>query len=418
MIPFYALLLPILFMFCGLTLDVANMEMTKMRMQSAADAAALGAQIAHDREDTDWVNQGIDDASVNGFTNGVNNTTVTVAENPTTGAYTGYYDAIVATIKQQVPTYFMKLAGVSNMTVSATGVSLMTPCAYFTGARSPALTTYALNLSTGSSIGRWGGSTMGCPIYVGTGIKVDSNSSLWTNAENVAGSNVASSLSGGIFHAPKYSTQSHADPLLAKITQPTFSSCSHPAGTGVASGTAPVHITTNGSYTLNPGTYCGGLNFSGGGTFTLNPGLYTICAGANWNGVHVNGTGVTLFFTQKGDNIYGQFIVTMGTYNLSAPTSSANGGIPKILVFGDRHWVNTAPSGQDFQFLSGVYTGDGIYYTTGTGIEVLGSTFSGTNYFGFDTDNMLIVSSAVSPLGNYSAFSDGNPLGPIGGVVE
>jgi Flp pilus assembly protein TadG len=417
MIPFYALLLPILFMFCGLTLDVANMELTKLTMQNASDAAALGAQIAHDREDTDWVNQGIGDAGLNGFKNGVNSTIVTIAERPSTGTYAGYYDAIVVTIQQQVPTYFMRIAGVNSLTVNASSVSLMTPCSYFTGAKTPALTPYALNLSTGSSIGRWGGSTMGCPIYVGTGIKVDSNSSLWTNAENVAGSNVASSLSGGVFHAPRYSAPAHSDPLTS-ITQPAFVSCNHPAGTGVASGTASVHITTNGSYTLNPGTYCGGLNFSGGGTFTLNPGLYIICAGANWNGVHVNGTGVTLFFTQKGDNIYGQFIVTMGTYNLSAPISSANGSIPKILVFGDRHWVNTAASGQDFQFLSGVYTGDGIYYTTGTGIEVLGSTFSGSNYFGFDTDNMLIVSSAVSPLGNYSAFSDGNPFRPQGGLME
>ncbi|MFZ1085208.1 MAG: pilus assembly protein TadG-related protein [Terracidiphilus sp.] len=414
MMTFYALLLPVIILFCGLTLDVANLELTKMQMQSAADAAALGAQVAHDREDTAWVADGIADAGTNGFTNGVNGVVVTIAEQPSAGVYAGDYDAIQVTITKPVSMYIMRIAGVSNLTVMAQAASVMTPCSYFTGARS--LTTYALNLSTGSSIGRWGGSTMGCSIYVGTGMKADTNSSVWTNAENVVGSAASSLLSGGLFHAPHYGANAYSDPL-SSITQPVFSSCNHPAGTGVTAGTASVHITANGSYTLNPGTYCGGLNFSGGGTFTLNSGLYIICGGANWNGVHVNGTGVTLFFTQKGDNVYGQFIVTMGTYTLSAPGNGGS-GIPKIVVFGDRNWVNTSASGQDFQFLSGVYTGDGIYYTTRTGIEVLGSTFSGTNYFGFDTDNMLIVSSAVSPLGNYSSFSDGNPFRPLGGVVE
>ena len=261
MTTFYALLLPLIILFCGLTLDVANLELTKMRMQSAADAAALGAQVAHDREDTAWVDDGIADAGSNGFTNGVNGVVTTIAEKPSTGNYAGDYDAIAVTISEPVSTYFMQTAGINSLTVSAQATSIMTPCSYFTGAKS--LTTYALNLSTGSSIGRWGGSTMGCTIYVGTGLKVDTNSSLWTNAENVVGSASSSSLSGGIFHAPRYGATAYSDPL-SSITQPVFSSCSHPAGTGVTAGTAAVHITANGTYTLNPGTYCGGLNFSGG----------------------------------------------------------------------------------------------------------------------------------------------------------
>lgn len=417
MMPLYAALIPLLILFCGLTMDIANLQLTKLTMQTAADAAALGAQVAHDREDSTYATQGMADAGLNGFTNGVNGVTVQITKNPATGYYAGYNDVIVATITQQVSTYFMGLAGFNKISVSAAAKSMVTPCSYFTGAKG--LTTYALNLQgpSGSSIGDWGGSDMGCTVYVGTGINVGSISSLWANATDVVGAASQSVLSGGIFHTPRFGAQSISDPL-AGITQPAFSSCTHPAGTGVAAGTAAVNITASGTYVLNPGTYCGGLNFSGGGNFTLNPGLYIICGGGTWNGVHVTGTGVTLFFTQKGDNNYGQFVVTMGTYTLSAPLTASSGSIPKIVIFGDRSWKNTSAGGQDFQFLSGVYQGDGIYYTTGTGIEVSGSTFSGTNYFGFDTDNLNIVSSAISPLGNYSAFSDGNPFANLGGMVE
>jgi Flp pilus assembly protein TadG len=416
MLPLYAILLPVFLLFCGLTLDVANLELAKLSMQNAADAAALGAQVAHDREDSTYIAQGIADAGLNGYTNGVNGVTVSISDTPSSGDYSGYNDVIVATVSQPISTYFMGLAGLSTVSVSSSSQSIVTPCAYFTGAKG--LTTYALNLSSpsGSSIGYWGGSNMGCTVYVGTSLFVGSISSLWANATDIVDPGSSSSISGGVYHAPRYGAAAVTDPLSG-IAQPSFSSCSHPAGTGVAAGTAAVHITANGTYVLNPGTYCGGLNFSGGGTFTLNPGLYIICGGGTWNGVTVNGSGVTLFFTtQTAGSGYGQFIVENGTYTLSAPTVSSNNSIPKILLFGDRNWVHTAA--QDFQFLAGVYKGDGIYYTTGTGIEVSGSTFSGTNYFGFDTDNLYAVSSAICPLGNYSAFSNGNPFGHLGGLVE
>ncbi len=418
MLPLYAALIPTLILFCGLTVDIANLQLARISMQTAADAAALGAQVAHDREDSTFVTQGMDDAGLNGYTNGVNGVTVQISMNPPSGYFSGYNDVIVASVSQQVPTFFMGLAGFNQVTVAATAQAILTPCAYFTGAKG--LTTYAVNLPnpTGSSIGYWGGSTLGCTVYVGTAINVGSISSLWANATDVVGASSSSVLSGGVFHAPRFGAQSVSDPL-AGISQPTFSSCSHPAGTGITAGTGSVHITASGSYTLNPGTYCGGLNFSGGGTFTLNPGLYIICGGGTWNGVTVNGTGVTLFFTtQTAGSGYGQFIVENGSYNLSAPTTSTSSSIPSILIFGDRNWVNTSANGQDFQFLAGVYKGDGIYYTTGTGIEVSGSTFSGTNYFGFDTDNLYVVSSAICPLGNYSAFSTGNPFGHLGGLVQ
>jgi Flp pilus assembly protein TadG len=76
--------------------------------------------------------------------------------------------------------------------------------------------------------------------------------------------------------------------------------------------------------TLNPGTYCGGINFNSGvNTITLNPGVYHIKEPWNINGAVVNGTGVTLYF--PGD---ANFQMNGNTrLNLSAPTSGATAGL-------------------------------------------------------------------------------------------
>ncbi len=42
MLVMFALTLTVLLAFCGLALDVGYMELTKLKLQNAADAAALG----------------------------------------------------------------------------------------------------------------------------------------------------------------------------------------------------------------------------------------------------------------------------------------------------------------------------------------------------------------------------------------
>jgi Flp pilus assembly protein TadG len=103
------------------------------------------------------------------------------------------------------------------------------------------------------------------------------------------------------------------------------------AGTlpAVTPGTCIYQSPLSGNVTLNPGTYCGGVNFNGSGTLTLNPGLYVISNGS-WNinsGWTVNGTGVTFYFADQ--NSYVQFNSNV-TANLSAQTS---GTYANILMF-------------------------------------------------------------------------------------
>jgi hypothetical protein len=397
MIPFFAVLMPTLVLFLGLALDVGLIEWKELRLQNAADAAALGAQLEAERGTNNWVAMGKSDAGVNGFTDGANNVTVSIQEMATSGAYSGRYDAIQATVTQTVSTIFMGALNGGKITLSAQAAALMTPCAYFIGTGK--LQAYSLIAQNGSMLAD------SCPIYINTNMQVMSNGNMAVEAINVAGAASASSISGYAFPSPHFNSTTITDPL-ASVTSPSFSSCSHTS-----------YSLTNGTATLSPGTYCKGLNFTNS-TVTLNPGLYIITGGATWNNSTVTGTGVTLFFTTGGGGSYGQFVVENGsTLNLSAPTATANGAIATILVFADRNWV--ASSAQDFVLASMSYTGDGIWYLPGAGLEVYScGTFTGTHYMGIVADNTSFAGTYFEPTNNYSNIATGNPFRPLGGLVQ
>ncbi len=390
MIPLFAITLPVIVLFCGLSLDVGLLEYKKLQMQNAADAGAIGAELEWERNTGLWTTAGQQDASVNGFTNGTNGVTVTVIQVPTSGSYAGDYDAIQVTIAQSVKTIFMGALNGGQMTVSAQAVSLIPPCLVIQG-KSALVPTYAVNLANASTV------TSSCPMYVNKGIGVGLNSTLSATAENLTGASSSSVLLGTATPTPRYSAAAMSDPL-ASIAAPTPGACTYIA-----------YIVLLSVTTMNPGTYCNGISITTS-IVTLNPGLYIITGGANWAASTVQGTGVTLYFTHGGLFGYGQFIVDLGsTVTLSAPTSTANGGIPSILVFGDRSWVPTSP--EDFQCVNSTFKGDGIWYTTNTGIYLNACNMSGTNYLGMVTDSLsLIGASNLTLSDNYSSIATGNPL--------
>ena len=49
MLVYIAILTPVLLLFCGLVVDVGEIEMRRLQMQSASDAAALGAALEVER---------------------------------------------------------------------------------------------------------------------------------------------------------------------------------------------------------------------------------------------------------------------------------------------------------------------------------------------------------------------------------
>jgi len=390
--------MPVMILFCGLTVDIGMLELRQLQLQNAADAAALGGQIESERGTNNWVAQGQSDASANGFTNGVNGVTVTLVQQPSTGAYAGHYDAIQATVSQTVQTVFMGTLNGGHVTLQAQSVALITPCVYLTGTGS--LQRYSLDVANGYFNGD------SCPIYINTGMNVESYGQMAVNATNVAGSSGSSSNPGFLYPSPVYNAAKITDPLAA-ITSPSFSgTCNHTS-----------YNLSSGSATLSPGNYCKGITLSSS-TVTMNPGLYIITGGVTWSGATVSGTGVTLFFTQGGGASYGQIVIQSGSnVTISAPNDTSSGAIPGVLIFTDRNWTHTNQN--DIYFGNSTIRGDGIWYLPGAGLWMQScGTFGGPHYMGIVADHLTTGGTIVNPTNNYSYVVSGNPFVPIGGLVQ
>src|SRR5579862_8549686 len=108
----------------GLAIDVGYEECIKARMQTAADAAVLGAvQELRVSGSSNLVTAAKADAAANGFKDGVNGVAVTVNNPPSTGYSTSNGDAVEVLISQKVPTFFMVLLGFSSGMVQARAVA-------------------------------------------------------------------------------------------------------------------------------------------------------------------------------------------------------------------------------------------------------------------------------------------------------
>lgn len=394
MLPFFALALPVLVALCGLVIDVGLMENQSLAMQNAADAASLGAELEQERGSSDFIQIGQAIAALNGFKDGEAQTSVTVAQRPTTGSLAGDFDAIEVHVSR--PAHTLLLQYIDSPIVSVRAVSLIPPCTFFRGiAANPGVPTLSVTNSTLS---------LACPTYSSGNFALDSASTLVATAWNFTGS--AGSVFGGasVSPVPRFNAATLRDPL-AGLTQPVAGAC-----------TKTSFSQSGGSATLYPGTYCRGLNLSNT-TVTFTPGLYIVTGGGHWANAQVQGRGVTLFFTQGGGSSFGQFLID-GNSNvtLAAPVDSSAGGIPAMLLFADRQWSPT--STYDFQIRNASVQADGIFYTTNTGLLLSNSTLRPNKYLGLDTAALSLAFSQFAASGNFSSVTTGSPFRPLGGSAE
>src|ERR1035438_9390756 len=88
--------------FLGLGIDVGYEEYVKIRMQAAADAAAVGgAQELRASGSTNLVTAAKGDAASNGFTDGTNGVAITVNNPPATGYSTGNSSAVEGRLERR-----------------------------------------------------------------------------------------------------------------------------------------------------------------------------------------------------------------------------------------------------------------------------------------------------------------------------
>ncbi len=434
----FALMIFTMLGFAGLAVDVGYLQLEKRKLQAAADAGAMGALREMEKGNTDLVVAGQNDAALNGFTDGQNNTTVTISNPPTSGTYNGQTTAVSATVTRVVPTFFMRVLGTSNVTISATAVAQTSTAQGSIGG-----CIFAMDSSVSNAF--W---VHGTPVLsTACGVVVNSNNAqafvmdgtsqiLLANGAEIGVVGLGTTGSGwslngnpsikntttGQAESP-VNIPSFGDPL-ASVSAPTL-------GTLTVQSSSYMSVKPNQTVTLNPGIYCGGLDLKG--TVTFNTGVYIIAGGGLTidSGAVVTDTGTGEMFYNTSERSQGHVWGCPGsssaggfTFNghaninlmgLTVPdTNSANGQIG-MLFFEDRsvsglsHTING----------SSTSTFDGAMYFLNSSLYFVGTNKTpGFLYIVADT----IEIGGNSNLGNdKSALANVNTLAPSatgGGLVQ
>jgi Flp pilus assembly protein TadG len=294
----------------GAAVDYSTAVNARTRLQAGLDAALLAG--AKDGS-TSWA-----DTALNTFNANVKGGLAT-AVTPTfqltsTRAYAG-------TVTATVPSSFLRVLGVSGTNVSVSGRVTVPPStgAYYCVMALNRDAQAALQLTGNASI------TINAPKCV---IQVNSSS---VRAVDMNGNTVIKSVEncfvGGIrtvgnstiTPAPNATCKPIPDPF-ANYPRPIVGACDF----------TNYRLSGNQTVTLQPGVYCGGMNFSSHVNVTFAPGLYIIKDGIiSESGGTFTGNGVSFFLT--GNNASLQ-LSGQANWRLVAP---ANGPLPGFAIFLD-----------------------------------------------------------------------------------
>jgi hypothetical protein len=326
-VAFVAALLVVLVGFSALAIDVGRLYVTRAKLQTAADSAALAAvgrlpdQNAAQSAALGLMEQNLA-AGEQAGQHGAG--AITFGRwDPTTRVFLANatpIDAVRVAIGRTtangspIETFFARVLGQDEVDVAVTSIAR---------ASRPPTCILALDptVSGAFDVGNGTVTANGCAVHV------NSNAAqALTGAPNGRLATAQTCVRGGYRDRPTYDPApltgcpQLADPL-AELAEPAVGACTH----------YNVAITAGGG-TLSPGVYCGGIDISSTGTVTLQPGLYVIKDGpfALSGGANLIAHGVTLYFT--GANAY---LDTSGggQVSMSAPTSGTYAG---IMVFGSR----------------------------------------------------------------------------------
>jgi Putative Flp pilus-assembly TadE/G-like len=376
----------------GVVNDVGFLQQQRNMMQTAADSAAMAG--AEELNYGDQVAAGKADAATNGFTDGQSSVSVAINNPPSTGPNTANTTYVEAIVSKPEPTYFLRVLGVSSITVSARAVA--------DNGNGPNCI-YVMNPSAAGAMTVSGSAV----VSSGCGLLVDSSSS---TALTVGGSGTVtaptigvvggySGPAGSFTPTPKTGVIAGSDPL-AYVQAPAvgacnFTSLSFTGNTGSSSS----------YYQLYAGTYCGGITLHGTSFLHFNPGTYVLAGGGfavNGNST-MNGTGVT-FYNTTGLGGYQPLAMTGNmTANFSAPTS---GPLAGILFFQDRATPLDTAGATVGGNAGSTYDG-ALYFPTTT--LAYGGNSSVNGYSILVADKLTV--SGNSTLGiNYSSLAGGSPI--------
>ncbi|MGA2770566.1 MAG: pilus assembly protein TadG-related protein [Bryobacteraceae bacterium] len=237
--------------------------------------------------------------------------------------------ALAVTVQRTLKTGLIRfIGGPATVTITAKGTAALV------GTVSPTCV-YALDPSAQNAFQATNGATValnGCGIAVDStnsdAATVSGASTVTASAISIVGGDVISG-GGSTTPAPVTGAPSVADPL-ASLPAPVVGACNY---TNYSPGW--------GNWTLNPGTYCGGINISNGATATFNAGTYIIKGGGVTlvGGTTDTGSGVMFYLTGTNAS-YGSVTISNGANaTFSGPTSGSCTG---IVFYQDRTITSSA----------------------------------------------------------------------------
>jgi len=306
--PLIGLGLPVLLGMAALSMDVGQWLNEKRTLQTAADAAAVGAatELTNGRSDT-MTTQAQKDSSRNGVPV-VTGTTLTLNSPPISGAHAGDASAVEVIItRQEHRTFSGSLFGIDPI-ARARAVALIGDAGKYC----------VLGLKEVNVAVLISGSTdvnLDCGVAANADLKMNGNKS----ALSATSATISGTVTG---FSQNLDVPADATQVQAPITKDPYSDLPVPSplpGSGSVSGSNPK--------TYSPGTFNSTIQVSSNTVF--QPGVYVMNnASLKITAGQVTGTGVTFIFTGTSPaSIGGLDISSNQTTDLTAPTSGPYKGV-------------------------------------------------------------------------------------------
>ena len=352
----------------GAAVDYSRANNIKTGLQASLDSAILAGA----RDSTaNWANVALNVFNGTFQPKGSSTDTPSFALNAN-GTFT-------ASVSGIVPTTFMNVLGVSSMNINASSTAMVAPTS-----PSEQYCLLALNLTANPAVQVTGNGsiTITAPNCV---MQVNSNASYAVDLTGNASINTTDNCFVGGVRAVGNSSVSPPPLPVCKTVPDPFAK--YPKPTVGACNFTNYSLSGNTTVTLQPGVYCGGMNFSGSPNVTFAPGLYIIKDGViTESGGSFTGNGVTFFLTGNGAGID---MSGKANWHLVA---ASNGPFPGFVIFLDPSGptgpaaTSTQLSGQSELYFEGVvYLPKQLVKITGTA-----ESFAPSPWTSFITDTIQI----------------------------
>jgi hypothetical protein len=380
--------LVVLFSLVGLANDIGYAWRARLKMQAAADAAAIAGV------DALFMGGGVTPsaaaqaaATQNGFNNGSgtsinsNTVSVTVYNPPSSGPDSGNGNAVEVIIAQAQPTYFLAVAGFTSLSTSARAVAAINSnsnCLYSLNPSASGALDMAANTTINSTCGLAINSSSSTALIGGSGATISAPSLGIVGGKSFSGSLPTNTTTG---------VAATADPLAYMPTPSTSGSCTTLSAVGPNS-TANIPI----------GYYCG-LTVKSNSTVNLtSSGTYAFNGSINLNSnTTLNGSGVTLYFKSGSLNLSSNTVL-----NLSAPTTGTYAG---IVIFQDRsNSTNVSLSSNSGMTLTGA-----VYVPDAT-LSLSSNAFSDVYSILVASTISISSNSTINLHSDYSGLPNGSPI--------